>query len=405
MTTRESVFGGSGPDLPPMLTLAEIHGPGHAYSPRPHPAAQRWLSPTLAAREAVAGAQLSIAGAMPVLCSSAVASSAGLDLLREAGVPVPEHRILYRDDSTYDAGLRALAAAGYRIVNRLWHPQGVLPHDAYANPQSLLGALNNKACLARLVPLSLVPARRIVALADLCDVTRDDALPVVVKAVTDEPTGAGFDVRICRAAADIASAAVVFSSCAEVVVERFLPMERSVCLNYAAMPDGAVRYLGSAEQICDASGRYRGNWLDAENPPPEAIEGAAAVARIGAGLGYCGFLGVDLAIMADGSLKIFDLNFRDNSSTPALLLQDSIRRRFGDCVMRLRGFRGMGDYPALLKAARAGWRSGLLLPLASCDPQAIGATEEPPTLRGLVIGADRSDVERGETELAALGLL
>jgi hypothetical protein len=169
------------------------------------------------------------------------------------------------------------------------------------------------------------------------------------------------------------------------------------------MPDGTVRYLGGAEQVCEPSGRYEGNWLDPAPPPQAAVEGAMEVARAGAARGYRGLLGMDVAILPGGAVRIFDLNFRENSCTAAVLLRESIHRRHGNGVMRLRSFRGDG-FRAAASAARRALRAGFLLPLAIFDPAEIALADEPAIIRGLVLGESRADVARRELELAALGL-
>ncbi len=392
------------PSIQPALTLSEIHGPGHVFSPRAHPGATTWLPQDDAVLDSLTGGQLAILGSMPILCSAAVASERGLDLLLEAGLVLPRRVIAYRDLGGYRRRLRRLARGGLRIVNTHWHPAGVLPEACYANPQPLLSELNNKAFLGRVVPARWRPRRRQRAPRRLASAAI--ALPAIFKATTRESTGGGGDVMICRRRADLATAGSYFASCRTVVLEEWLPMRRSYCLNYAAMHDGSVRYLGAAEQICSREGRYLGNWLDSTRPVPgEALAAGLATARRITRTGYRGLFGMDAAILPDESVKVFDLNIRVNGCTAPILLDASARGRHGHRVALLRSWNGADGSAGLFPAARRAIAAGLILPLGVFDPAAIGRTKLRPGLRGLVLGDSRKDVRRREAELARLGLV
>lgn len=395
------------PALAPTITLEQVHGPGHLFSPRPHPGTGYWLAhDDELTMDRMTGGQLSILGGMPILCSAAASTSDIIGLLAEAGLPTPGPDLLIRYASTAEYGRRLVQAArsGLRIVNTHWHPPGALPPESYANGQALVAFLNNKANLARLVPPAFRPRR------SLCAPARVGApppvpLPVVVKAATEEPTGGGNDVMICRRARDLPKAARYFARCRRVVLERVITMRRSYCVNFAVLADGRVLCLGAAEQICSGRGLYLGNWLDQTLPlPPEAVSACLTVARRASALGYRGLLGMDVAVCPDGSILVFDLNFRVNGCTAAILLDDAARRLHGHRTAKLTVWRGADRYAALAAAARRAMAKGLILPISAFDPSAIGAPEAHPHVRGLVLGDSRRDVRRREVELAGMGL-
>jgi hypothetical protein len=123
-----------------------------------------------------------------------------------------------------------------------------------------------------------------------------------------------------------------------------------------------------------------------------------------AALGYRGFAGLDMAVCADGGLRVFDLNFRLNGSTVAVLLHGEIHRTRGTAVMRLRSLRATGRFDAMIGAAREAVARGLLVPLATYRPPGGSEPGGAPGLLGLVLGRSRDEVARHEEELTGWGL-
>jgi hypothetical protein len=111
-----------------------------------------------------------------------------------------------------------------------------------------------------------------------------------------------------------------------------------------------------------------------------------------------------MALCANGRLGVFDLNFRVNGSTIAVLLAEDIHRLREMPVMRLRSFVGSTDFSATIAGAREGLGRGLLLPLATYHPAEGGRPADAPRLLGLVLGTSRADVGRHEEELERCGL-
>lgn len=392
--------------LHPTLTLGEILGTDLVYSPRASPNGCAWLPPSAAVLDGLTGGQLAVVGDMPVLCAAGVSSPEALGLLRDAGLPVPANLIRYADGADCLRRLAELSGSARKIVLQHVHPAADLAPEACWIPPATLSFLNNKRNLGELVPAPNRPERRILAREHVAAAVSPEHLPVVLKAATDESTGGGLDVLVCLTPEQLERAAGYFNGCTHVVAENFVPIRRNLCLNYAVTRAGETIYLGCAEQVSDTEGRYHGNWIDAASQAPaDAVEAGRAVARAGAERGYWGIVGLDMAVTEDDRLLVFDLNFRINGSTAALLLARSVRETLGRPVLRMRSWRGTGTYGELLKAAYTALARDILLPLNSYDPTAGGEVEAPPRLSGLLLGRSREEVTECERELAALGLV
>jgi hypothetical protein len=393
------------PRTRPALTLGEIYGPGHVLSGRLPPRAAEWLTPDLAARDALTGAQLAVLGDLSALVNRGAATPAGLELLRDAGFAIDAEalHLFDADGDDYLAKLGALARAGRRIVLNHVHPVDELDPRAYWVPRDLMSFLNDKGNLADVVPdRHAVPRREVVppgALASCIDAAFP--LPAVVKASSPWSSGGGFDVAICRTPDDVRRAALRFAGCARIVVEEHLCLVRNVCLNYAVRSEGRVVFIGAAEQVCDAEGRFDGSWLGGEPLPAVLVDLGRRIVERGADLGWRGVAGLDAGIAADGRAVAFDLNFRLNASTAPLLVFEPGERA---SVARFRRFTGAGEAADVVRAARTALERGLLVPLAVHDPDAAGRPGARPRVAGLVAGASRDEVAERLAEMRSLGL-
>jgi hypothetical protein len=386
--------------------MAELYPPGCVLSCRPSPGAARWLRGSPALRDFLSGEPLAIAGNMPLVVSRGAASPASLDLLAEAGFVTPRQLLTFADSAGYLALLAELAVGGARFALSHAHLPGEIPDRAYAVARPLLCHLNNKRHLDELAPGRHRPAARLLARVS---VTADHpalaALPLAIKAAVDEPTGGGTAVRLCTERAEVVAALAELESCAELLVEEHQPHETSCNIQAAITPAGEAVYLGVSEQVVTPGGRYRGNWLLAELAAPAgAAELALEIARAAGRRGYCGILGLDVAADQRRGFVVFDLNFRLNGSTPALLLAPAIAAATGARAMRYRTFEGRAGHAEALAAARRAMRAGWLVPLNSFDPALSAEADALPWLSGLVLGADRAEVGRREDELLAAGL-
>lgn len=385
-------------------TLGDVYGPGHAYCGYAHPHARRWLPQDVGAIEAMSGSQLTVAGRAPVLCAARAAVPEGLALLQDAGLPVAENLLTFRDDDEYERMLRELCDRGVRIIVQHRHPADILPPASCWVDPNLLSRLNDKANLGEFVPAAWLPRRDVFDRAAFEWRPKWARFPFVLKAATAQSSGGGADVVICRNPDDYMRARCALADSERIVAEEWLDYERAYCLNYVIDGDGGVRLLGTAEMVSDHEGGYRGNWLgDGVSPDPATISSGLEVMRRGAAAGFRGLAGLDVAEIAKGTHYIFDLNFRLCGSSVPLVVFPGIRSATGATVARFRGWTFRGNYRELLCSARRAWSDGYFVPLASHDPGDRAEAGCVRRINGLLLGASRSDVEAAEKRLAAEG--
>jgi hypothetical protein len=391
--------------LEPAKTFSSIYGTDKIFIGRSSPNATRWLPEGELALDMLSGGMLTVLGGMPVVCAVSASTPPGLDLLRDAGFQLPSTIVHYNGTAEYLSVIRRICAEGATVVTQHVHPEKEVPRENLWIDPAALSFVNNKASLYDLVPACYRPDRDIVPVSQLAANERVRCGPVVIKAVTDESTGGGVDVRICRNEDDLPLAVEYFSDCSRVVVEEYLDISRNLCLNYDVTGGGEIDFLGFADQVSDDRGIYRGNWIESGMEcPPTVAEVGRNIVRSAFDRGYWGFLGIDIALLANGECKVFDLNFRANGSTPAVLLAESVYRRFDRPVMRLRRFSGTDGYRQLLQAARQAMNEEIFLPLGSCDPSAGPYPNERPLMTGLILGQTRFDVLENERKLMSLGM-
>ncbi|ABA88614.1 hypothetical protein Pcar_1367 [Syntrophotalea carbinolica DSM 2380] len=391
-------------ELLPRISLPAIYGANLALFPRPAPGSCAWLPQDPVVLEMLTGSMLTIAGDMPVVCAASVATPAGLQLLRDAGFSEPRP-LLFRDDNDHDRHRSVLLQEGFKLVlQHAPYPAVAAPENYWIDPH-LLSFLNNKGHLADLVEARYLPERRAVAPGELELFWEKHPLPLVVKVASDKTTGGGWDVAICRCSKDVRNAQKTFRHCRQVIVEEYLPISRNLCLNYAISPHGEITYLGSTEQITDQTGKYYGNWLhDGDETPVDAIAAGKRIAHRGFEKGYRGCVGMDMAILKNGEIRIYDLNFRINGSTAALLLADAVQNSYGQPVMRLAGLKCPRGFASMLDATYKAMHKGLFVPLVTCDPRATGMPGEAPRSSGLILGQSRAQIHERCARLQELGL-
>ena len=349
------------------------------------------------------GQALAVAGTTPTICVEAAATSAGLDLMEEAGLPRDFPVRVYQDAAEYQARLDEAHQAGERVVMKHLHPHDMVPGAACWMDRDLVGFLNNKGNLLALVPAEAVPCRRLVSAAEVRNLAdRGTDVPAVIKVSSDLPSGGGYGVALCRTVRDLYRALERFGETDGLVMEEYLPIQRNLCLNYATHAN-RISYLGGSEQVVDEAGAYLGNWLEATPLSSQAVAVGQAIMENAVRRGYRGVAGFDMAVLADGRVKVLDLNFRPNGSTPALLYQPALTEVIGpEFVGRLATWSGSGPFGVMLSAARRALRVGWLLPLATLHPRRAG---ECPRLRGLLLGTTRDEVEAKNRQLAQWGMI
>lgn len=332
----------------------------------------QWLSIPDPVLEIMAAIPRVYCGRLPVVAHRATATDEIDRFLGLAGHHLPGRVITYAHQAALAELLRELARQGYRIIGN--HIPSVELGDIHLNARSLLMALNNKSTLSALVPAAHRFAREAVSLARFLNSFFDS--PVVVKAITSHPTGAGLANRICRSQESYEEAKRHFLACRDsldgLLVEEFGEMADTWC---AQVLIGAqeVRYLGAARQIIDAHGHWQGNIVGGVPDVPGTVqELALAIAQAGQLRGYRGYAGFDMGVDQQGRLMVFDLNFRANGSLAQLQFDRHLRREPGilsrNCrVSRQGAFR---DFSRILQPWVA---SGAFFPVACLDGELHGS--------------------------------
>jgi hypothetical protein len=357
------------------LTFADVSPPGSVVSFRLHEGTGDWLPIDPAVLDLMAGSPLIYSGDLTVLCHMGNNTPAVRNLLQAAG-----HRIsalsTYTQLSDLEASLRQFARQGRKVVVSHIPAPGLLEASAYAVQPALLIDLNQKANLDRFCPRSHVIPREFVPIAAFVDRGRVQIKPpVVLKAATKLPTGAGFDVVICRNDAELNLAVDMFTQARHtidgVVVELFKEFRRSWCAQVAIDPV-ANTYLGAAEQVCSPEGRWLGNYCGAGfQAPPELEEIAMAIARAGRAAGYRGFAGFDIGVDGDGSYWVFDLNFRSCGSLVQLLFHSEMCFDLDHAVSRNARFESGLDMSSIVSRLDPFIQAGQFVPAGAFDGLAV----------------------------------
>lgn len=391
--------------LQPLLTMSWAYGEGTIFTTRPPRAGSRFLRgrATRAGRDQGTAAHLPLSGTAIGIAACSTLTPPARDLLEEAGLPIPADHYTYQDERDYERLLARLAQQRHRIAVTYLHPLDQLPAPAWWIDPRLAADLNDKALLSRWVPRAHRPRRVVAPLDEVRQAARGFQAPFLLKASTGWSNASGMAVRIVSSPTELQAAIREWRGVETVVVEEFQTFTRNLCLNYAT--DGKrVRYLGSGEQRVDGT-EYLGSWVDSESQAPKAaIALGHEIMERGRRRGYVGIAGFDIGITPGGHPIAFDLNFRLCGSTFPLLYRDALRRRSRQmgCSTSLRVV-GKHGARRMLASARVAMRAGIFLPYAVFTP-ALETRQTHPVVYGLILGRDRSAVERNRTQLARAGL-
>jgi hypothetical protein len=388
------------------VTLASVLGEGAVFCPRPPYGGYGILPMDLHIQDGLTGAQLAVAGSMPVICSAGVATRVGLELLAAAGHPVSGELRTYRDEWEYRALIASAVDAGERLVLQHVHPEQDVPRSRYWISRDLLSFLNNKGNLAALVDSRHVPDRRLVAASALPGALVGPFPPTVVKAATNRSSGGGYGVVLCRDPRVLDLPQPAFGGCERVVVEEHLKLVSNWCLHYCATGSAAVTYLGATEQVVDERGRYLGGWLHRDvRPDPEIVTVCTSVVERAVAMGYHGFCGLDAGRTEEGRVVVFDLNFRVNGSTPPLLLFNALEGAGARCVCgRWQSWSYEGSLCRLADIIATMVQSRRLLPIASYSPEATRNGPGRAVVWGLMLGEDPDEIDDSNRALRAAGV-
>jgi hypothetical protein len=340
------------------------------------------------------GPIMAIADQTPVICSAGVASPCGLDLLGAAGVPVSREIRTYRTGDDFRRLVGDVIGNGERLLCQHVHDEDDVPAEACLVAPALLRYLNNKANLPTIVGADGSPRRSRISPDDVAGLAVDE--PWVLKVCSDDSSGGGYGVYVHRAGSAIPRPGFVQPG-AELIVEEYLELVENWCVQFCVEAIGAPRLLGATEQLISATGAYGGSRVGGTVLPPAAAELCQAVAERARGLGFIGYCGIDTGLTSSGELKVFDLNFRINASTPALLVLAMIAANRGPSWEgrgRWQTFRHSGSLPDLVRRLEAVYPDRALVPIASYDPAFTANGMGPSLLSALLIGDDEQDLRR-----------
>ena len=344
--------------------------------------------------DAYTGPIMAIAGQTPAICSAGVASPCGLDLLAAAGVPVSREIRTYRTAEGFRRLVGDVLHNGERLLCQHVHGEDEVPAEACLVEPSLLRYLNNKANLPAIVGPDGAPRRSQIGPEDVATLGVDESW--VLKVCSDESSGGGFGVYVHQAGTPIARPAFVQPG-AELIVEEYLDLVENWCVHFCVEAIGGPRLIGATEQIISATGAYGGSRVGGTVLPTAAAELCQSVAERARELGFIGYCGIDTGLMSSGELRIFDLNFRINASTPPLLVLNAIAASRGPAWQgrgRWQTFRHGGPLPELVKRLEAVYPERALVPIASYDPAFTANGSGPSLLSALLLGDDDQDLRR-----------
>jgi hypothetical protein len=344
--------------------------------------------------DAYTGPIMAIADATPVICSAGVASPCGLDLLGAAGVPVSREIRTYRTTDEFHGLVGDVLGNGERLLCQHVHDEDEVPAEACMVAPPLLRYLNNKANLPAIVGADGAPRRRSISPDDVATLSVDESW--VLKVCSDESSGGGYGVYVHKAGSAIGQPSFVQPG-AELIVEEYLDLVENWCVHFCVEAIGGPRLIGATEQLISATGAYGGSRVGGTVLPRAAAELCQAVAEHARELGFIGFCGIDTGLTSSGELRVFDLNFRINASTPPLLVLNALAASHGpswDGRGRWQTYRHDGSLPDLVKRLQDVYPDGALVPIASYDPAFTANGAGPSLLSALLVGDDEQDLRR-----------
>jgi hypothetical protein len=344
--------------------------------------------------DAYTGPIMAIADETPVICSAGVASPRGLDLLRAAGVPVSREIRTYRTAEDFQRLVGDVIANGERLLCQHVHDEDEVPAEACMVAPDLLRYLNNKANLPAIVGADGSPRRTSIAPEDVAALGVDESW--VLKVCSEESSGGGYGVYVHQAGSPIAQANFVQPG-ADLIVEEYLDLVENWCVHFCVEAIGAPRLIGATEQLISDTGAYGGSRVGGTVLPAAAAALGQAVVERARELGFIGYCGIDTGLTSSGEVKVFDLNFRINASTPPLLVLNAIAASHGPSWTgrgRWQTYRHSGSLPDLVKRLESAYPDRALVPIASYDPAFTANGSGQSLLSALLIGDEERDLRR-----------
>ncbi len=389
----------------PIITLDDIFGQDLILNPRPPFSNYGWLPKDPIKQDLLTGSPLPVTGNLPVICSDSVITEEVISLLEKANLQVAPFPHIYRTEKEYKDLLDLMRIQNKKLVFNHVHPPNEMNYEGYWIDPEVLGFLNDKANLAKFVPLSHIPHRVTVNSSEIKKAAYLMEFPLVVKAATRQSTGGGYDVIICSSKKEISYACEYFRTCKLVVMEEFIQINTIYNIQFAKTVHGQTIYLGTSEQICTPSGNYLGNWIYKNYEPPKLVmELGRSIMECACSLGFFGIAGFDIAISKDNRVFALDLNFRLNGSTPAQLLKDGIMRSNDAAVLLYRTWKTSIEWKVFMSVCTEFIESKYLIPLSIYNSSSSPYSIYSPFFSGVLVGSSRKDILNKERLLAQHGI-
>jgi hypothetical protein len=331
------------------------------------------------------------AGALPFIAHEAAVTPVALDFIAHCGLPGASELHVYRTAQEAEAMALELMEKGGRLAYNF----GTLPGLEGRSGQHLVSpelyaVLNAKRSLEALVPATHLAPRLTLpggstALPEGCRL----APPVYVKLASGHSTGGGAGVFHCGDEAALAETLDKLSTRLSgedvLVIEADCAVVASWCTG-VAVHDDRVDWLGASCQVFHAPARQIANETGTRDLPGRVKDLSLAIGDKARTEGFRGVAGFDIGELADGSLLVFDLNFRPNSSTGLLLAREAVQQRTGLPVMRSFYLRHDGPLAELLDAVETDATAGRVVPGSIFDAPTYRATADEPATRSCLDG-------------------
>ncbi len=377
----------------------EIYGPGAYLSPRLSFVSRGWGRGDRSYGDMLTSRFATAPGVAPTLVAAAAVTPAVARWFRLAGLPLREDCDRFVDETGHGEMLRSAVERGLRIASQfpIHEDHWASPHAL--NPPDLHVYLADKRAISEMVPEPFLARRRTIEGPDFFEGRVRPPPPCALKVSSRFAATAGRGTRICLTEEEVDAAREEFQGAERVVIEEYLPFDRTFCFHAAIFRDGRVGLLGATEQIIVDRSRYGGGWYGAGVDPPEAAwQAARAVTRRIADTGFCGVIGLDLGVLPDGTVRAFDINPRVNASTSGLWLaafRPDLKTRHG----RMQAWRSELPWEAAGAILESEIRAGRWLPLSARDP-ALDAGKGPgPMMLGVTLASSREDAIAASEEI------
>ncbi|NRA98720.1 MAG: hypothetical protein HRU32_02700, partial [Rhodobacteraceae bacterium] len=362
----------------------------------------RRLGYTVMNLDAVTTQLLGVINARDTVRHIAATTDEILTFLDEAGLHVDERMHRYSAEDEALAIADRLVADGKRLFWPYPLSAGRFEDTAHLVPPDLWLALNSKENLGAIAPQGAMPGRRVLDL-EACKWPAG-AGSVFLKSADGMATGWGYAVRHVSSANEMEAAKSDFRAMeiTRVVAENAIEVTACWCANLGVV-DAGVTFLGAAEQVFSAPGKQAASRIDPARPLPSAgVSLAIALAEAGRARGFRGICGFDIGVTRDGSVYVFDPNFRINSSTPQVMFHDSAAARSGFPV----SLSFMGQSPHTMSQTIARLSSpvadGWFFPFRLLDHAWLESLEGASMITGFVLGETEATVQARSDDLAAL---